>query len=329
MPMSTIFQTSAARPSQNGVTLIELMIAMVIGLIVTLAMVMLFLNNSQNRRELENSAHMLENGRFALNVLRDEIMHAGFFEALAITPFSPPATAAETNEIACEGDIGEWEDSLGLALMGRNGGGFACATFLPDANENTGMLFVQRLSTELVPASGPGVAFVQISYCNADSDPRIVGGGDSTFNLRNLACDDLAETRRLLRRFYFIQVSNGVPALMRHTRDTGATEPLVEGIEEIQFEFGVDSTGDGAPDSFTDSPISEDDWANIVGVRVWLLARSINRTPGYGSSGPQKVFQVGPKLVDPASDAGYDPDFKREVFTSYIEVHNPAARRQR
>lgn len=62
---------------QRGLTLIELMIAMVLGLLVTLAVVNLFLTTRAVYRQNENLARMQESARFAFEFLGRDIREAG------------------------------------------------------------------------------------------------------------------------------------------------------------------------------------------------------------------------------------------------------------
>ena len=68
-------RTYTARPfvprrDQRGLTLIELMVALVLGLLLLTAMVTLFANTSAARRELDRSAELHATGRYALEFLR-------------------------------------------------------------------------------------------------------------------------------------------------------------------------------------------------------------------------------------------------------------------
>ena len=54
---------------------------MLIGLIIIGALVTLFVNTSGNNRELARANSMIENGRFAIKVLEDDLAHAGYWGA--------------------------------------------------------------------------------------------------------------------------------------------------------------------------------------------------------------------------------------------------------
>lgn len=65
--------------SQAGFSLIELMIALTIGLIITIALGNLFLNITRANDELAKANSQIENGRFAIQLLQNDIVHAGFW----------------------------------------------------------------------------------------------------------------------------------------------------------------------------------------------------------------------------------------------------------
>ena len=65
--------------SQQGITLIELMIALVIGLLATGAMLKVYVDSSRLYRFNENLARIQENGRFGLEFIRRDARMAGFW----------------------------------------------------------------------------------------------------------------------------------------------------------------------------------------------------------------------------------------------------------
>jgi type IV pilus assembly protein PilW len=63
---------------QRGLTLIELMVAMLIGLFLTAGMIQLFIGTSRTYRFTEGLSRVQENGRFALDILARDLRMAGF-----------------------------------------------------------------------------------------------------------------------------------------------------------------------------------------------------------------------------------------------------------
>ena len=64
---------------QFGFTLIELMISIVIGLLILLALTTFLVNVSRNNSEMSKTNRIIENGRFALQLLQADISHAGYW----------------------------------------------------------------------------------------------------------------------------------------------------------------------------------------------------------------------------------------------------------
>jgi type IV pilus assembly protein PilW len=101
----------------------------------------------------------------------------------------------------------------------------------------------------------------------------------------------------------------------------------VEGIENMQIDYGFDTTGDGAPDSYAKDALPEADWAtnpahwgNVMAVRLHLLARSNERSAGHKDT---KTYNLG---LDGTTAATND-NFKRRVFSQLVRVVNPSSRR--
>lgn len=82
---------------QCGLSLIELMIAMVLGLLVTLGVVNLFLTTRTVYRQNENLARIQENARFAFEFLGREIREAGGISCGSNLPTANVLNNPETN----------------------------------------------------------------------------------------------------------------------------------------------------------------------------------------------------------------------------------------
>jgi Tfp pilus assembly protein PilW len=66
------------RQSQQGLSLIELMIAITLSILITAAMISLFVNSKQNYRLNENMSRLQENARFAMSFLARDIRMADY-----------------------------------------------------------------------------------------------------------------------------------------------------------------------------------------------------------------------------------------------------------
>lgn len=68
----------------EGFGLIELMVAMAIGLLLTLGILTIYLDMSRSNAELGKTNLQIENGRLAIQMLRDELSHAGFWNGYIV-----------------------------------------------------------------------------------------------------------------------------------------------------------------------------------------------------------------------------------------------------
>jgi type IV pilus assembly protein PilW len=149
------------------------------------------------------------------------------------------------------------------------------------------------------------------------------------FPLKAIKCDaapELAPIRQYVRRIFFVDQNNiagdGIPTLKRVDHGANGTlgtpVALVEGIDDMHFEYAIDNDDNGSADVFKETPAVAE-LPNIVGVRVWLIARAIDRSPGYTDG---KTYQLGTKAAYQPTDG-----FKRHVFNTYVELEHPVARR--
>jgi type IV pilus assembly protein PilW len=100
-----------------------------------------------------------------------------------------------------------------------------------------------------------------------------------------------------------------------------STQELFEGVENMQILYGVDTSGNGVPDSYVPSgnpPLGAADpasnWANIVSVRIAILVRTIDQR---GRDPDMNVYQVNNIAVGPLGD-----NRRRRVFTTTTSVRN-------
>jgi Tfp pilus assembly protein PilW len=67
------------RHDSRGVTLVELMISITISMLVLLALVSLYVNLARANDEMAKTNSLIENGRFALQVMENDLVHAGYW----------------------------------------------------------------------------------------------------------------------------------------------------------------------------------------------------------------------------------------------------------
>ena len=303
----------------SGFTLIELMISITIGLLIMATTSALFVGSSNARRQIELSADVIESGRYGLETLSRQLSQAGFYGTLAV----PTGTTLDP----CAVDPAAWAGSLAIPAMGFNNAQTdpACLNRKP----GTDAIFIQRASTCTIAESGTGCGessanvYLQVSECGSEysAKPFVVARGrDPSFTLQTKACDGTPATkRRLIRRIYFITPSDVLSYVTISPSGVGTPVALVENIEQMQIEYAVDSNDDGTPDSFTPTPA---DWSQVIGVRIWLLARSSETSTNAGNALTLQMSDT--TLTIPVAAA----NFKRRVYSTYIPFMTPKSRRE-
>ncbi len=109
---------------------------------------------------------------------------------------------------------------------------------------------------------------------------------------------------------------DGIPTLVREALqgDDMTAEVLVEGIEDMQVEWGVDGVDDDlAPDYYTADPDSAE-LVDAATARIFLLVRSIRPETGYVND---KTYNLGRKSVAARNDAFY-----RRVYSTTVQLRN-------
>jgi len=93
---------------QQGLTLIELMIAMLLGVFLIGGILQIFISTKQSYRMQENLSRLQENGRYAIDFIARDIRMAGYWGCLS--PSSPDVDIAGTN------DVDNYTDSNGNVI---------------------------------------------------------------------------------------------------------------------------------------------------------------------------------------------------------------------
>lgn len=343
--------------SSIGLSLVELMVSVSIGMVIVAALAVLFANNSRSRNETERAGRRFDNGRYALEVLRGDIQNAGYF-----AEFDPRQIALPTvKPDPCTSDSAGLATALGLHVQGADDVASNALPCLSDLKVETDLILLRRSSgcadgaPDCTSLASGDIAF-QASSCNNATE---LGSATVTdyFALSSSAtdliktkknCTTVADVRRLLVRIYYIASSDkpgdGIPTLKR-AELTGAgwtAVSLVQGIEDMQIEYGLDSNANGtvsvytpSPDAYqgctaTTAPTCVQHWASAITVKVVLLSRNLDRSADHVDT---KTYVLGrnrdgvggasgtDKRVGPLNDS-----YKRSVFQEVIRFENVGGR---
>ena len=347
----------------RGFTLVELMVSITLGLLLLSGLMTVFMASNRAQAELKSASDSTGNGSYAMRMLADDLSAAGFYGQFWALP-EPGGALPDP----CDVTLAALEAGLAFPVQGYNNPVSSPVSCLGnnDYVPGTDVVVVRRAeSAPLAPADVPvtnevylqGLAQVASVQFGAGTVPvgttkNATGATSTLFRKDGLTA---AEIRKYVVNIYFIAPcstpadgstsctgaaddgGNPVPTLKRLelTAVSGATTfrivPLVEGIQALQFDYGVDSApaalngftglpGDGSPDAYVAAPLLAE-WPSVVSVRVSLISRSLSRSPGYTDA---KTYDLGTAgTVGPFNDA-----FRRHLFTSAVRLANISGRRE-
>lgn len=356
---------------QAGLSLIEFMVAIAIGLVIVAAMSLMLVYSMQSRSELEKQSQQLENGRYSMSLLRQDIELAGFWGE-----YQPPPTTVWQTPDPCtnvRANMGfSAADAAGLVNLPVAIQGYTDSEATPSCVFNrkagTDILVVRRLSTSPVriDADGNGVLdgaysgsektyFMQHSDCS-DSPaepvlvfdfeyanfashrvrPVVVGGVSSCKN------GGLQTIRQYVQRIFYVSSCNicspsdGVPTLKMvelaaqsspcsgPTCGQTRTTALAEGIDNLQIEYGVNTTSlYGAPDDYQASPLTTA-WRDVTTVKVFILSRNTTASSDYTDTKTYSLNSAGTALAG----TPFNDNFRRHVYAATVRANNLSGRRQ-
>lgn len=210
----------------------------------------------------------------------------------------------------------------------------------------TDILIIRRQSTD-AGCTATNQPCIQSGSLPGDGNRTItlkVGLPATTFDLERVSGTSYAttEVNRLTTHIYFIapcSYGTGTDGVCQAGDDTTPTLKLLElygdnstgpafrmvnvaeGIEDINYEYGIDNDNDGSPDVFTDAPTTLQ-WLSVVAVRINLLARNIDAT---GGTAEQKTFNLG---TGKASIVPTARQYRRHMYTQTVRVNNPSMRKE-
>ncbi len=333
----------------NGFSLVELMVAIVLGLFIVLGLLSLIVGNSISRTELDKSSRQIENGRFALAQLTEDIEHAGFTgttitRAIAtVTQIAPPLCPATMSGAALGySAAANYVATVPYSLYGTTAA--AAAGCISSHKSGTAIIVISRASTATTNIGGvaANVAYLQASTCATETIPLAVNPGASAaagFPLTQSDCATVAPLRPVIQRVYFVSTCNvcspsdNQPTLKVAEYDEAGAKtitPLVQGIQDLQFDYGIDADNNGSPDSYVAAPLATD-WPNVVTVRIHVLAR--NEDPS-GNWMDTRTYYMGlgegtvPATAVSPCASGFCDKYKRHVYSGVARLYNISGQRE-
>lgn len=335
----------APRREQGGLSLIELMVSMAASLIVLLAIGQMYVGSKASYRITEGLMSLQESGRYGLETIGHAVMmadHWGGVDAAEVS--GSPSVSGVSGSSDCDSS---WVVDLSTPVFGMDGDaavsgvtGFAdCVpgdAYVPYSD----ILVVRYADGQTVDDT------VVSSTTNPDSSNdlfirtatgergSLFLGGVTPASATGIADRDGTDNYRYRVEAFFLRpcsvlngsaCTDGIPTLTRLTYgDAGNVEQqaVVDGVEQIQFQYGIDDTGSGRVSRFV-SASTVPSWTRVVAVRIDMLIRTLNQDVGF--SDPNSTYTLAGGTADNglvyAVPSG-DDRYRRKRVTKVVQIRN-------
>lgn len=285
---------------QAGLSLVELMVAVVLGMLLMLGVTQVFLGSKTTYVSNQELSQIQESGRFALDILTKDIRSADYKGQCLGIPVNHVATNPDVLWPLSAGAVQGWIKGGApalLAISGDKSDGFFVQFAVGGRQEFTGAstntYANPKISWDGGSLSSPlrkdDIAIISdglgcdLFENDADSDDFIERKG--TRNWSHDYVDDF-ELLRLGSLAYYVADDHGTPTLHRASYDYKLqkldTHALVQGVEDMKLEYGV-HIGGVTQYRAADS-VAATDWVNVTAIRITLSL--------VASSGLQKEFST-------------------------------------
>lgn len=337
----------------QGLSLIELMIAMLIGVILMLGLIQIFSASREAYRLSEGAGRVQENGRFAMDYLQRDLRMIGHFGCV-----NDQARMQTPDSLRSHFLPGGPLDFL-VSVRGYDGAPTGI-TLNPAPITGSDTVVLRYLSGGGIPVTAMDVAAGTVTVDSAKwsvltqdgvAAPQLFGVADcayadifataspvaagptitvpSTVDLARYGVDAGGGPAMLHRAeafvYYVANGASGQPSLWRARIGAGGaatSEELVEGIENLQFRFGLDQSADAAaPTGYIATQADATgvgsvvtDWRRVGQVQVGVLAASPERASSEQAAS-------APLLLGQAQTVADDRRY-RHVYESTIALRN-------
>lgn len=335
-----------------GFGLVELMISITLGLVLSTAVIQVFLASNSSSQVQQSLAQVQENARFAMRMISQEVRMSGYMGCTSIgtvTANNIAMPASAVNFAPATAFVGQDNLTSGNALGAVAG---TDSMQIKKASDE----FIRMDSTTVASAGGITINdnslgfasgdYVMVGDClNVDifrvtNTPLATGKGATALNHTSGTKNSSANLGKVYGPDAEIFAFETISYFVRDTgRNNGAGSPinalfvqqivagsggvmsaateLVEGVEDLQLTYGVDTDNDRAVDEYRGAA-AVTDWSTVLSVKMALqMVGSENNVVGRtGSENAQSVVDVDGNLI--ANNDGR----LRQVFTNVFAVRN-------
>jgi len=327
-------KTMAISESAKGFSLIELMVAMVVGLIIVGGAGSIYVASKRSLTETEQIAALSENGRFALQLISNSARHIGFYGGANPADIRPDESLGAVVD-NCSGGAEAYDTANSIfAVRATNTTVLTC---IKDARLGTDVLVIKGVDPSSLWDADPNDPTAerdgdfpaaawnnQETYVISNSESGILmDGADTPPSVAEGEEFALGAAWPYRLQIYYIKEEDGAtPTLSRKILawDGSAmsvqTQDLVQGVENIRFLFGYDSTNNGRVDTLAnlEDVTTANAWDQVISLQAFILLRSDVADPNYDNA---KTYNLGDISIAP------EDNVRRILLHSDIVMRNP------
>src|SRR3569623_2053274 len=308
--------------SQQGWSLVELLVAMTLSLVAIDGAGQIYLSVKRSYDIQTSLARLQDVGRYATDLLTYDIHMAGFWGLAAVNDPLTVVTGGYSGAESCPAGNTDWGSRVTSSsrIFGFNdtnpSSSYACIT----SWERGDVLTVRYADPTILTIPSTATAL----YIRTSLSQAAVSLGPPTSSYASPTAD-----HALVAHAYYIsspaslQISCGasnctLPQLARVTLagncqpNSASARGLGAGVEQLQFQFGVDTDNDGSVNQYLNAN-QVTAWDQVRAVRFWVLARSDCPEAGYVD---RNTYVMGNQSYFPAD--GY----RRALYTSTVALRN-------
>jgi type IV pilus assembly protein PilW len=320
----------------GGWTLVELLVATTLSLLVIAGIGQIYLAAKRSYDIQTNLAQIQDVGRYVTDVLTRDFHMAGYWGLMDINladstpgndgnPGNPPTgDSFLLTEWQAPGGCGgndAWGRMITQKIFGINdGNGIGSYSCIGSDLLRGDILTVRYADTAAVTTPiSPGDTSLYIH--TAPFQGSLVAfdnSGNPVYTDR--VTDTISSTHAVVAHAYYVADPiptdcGDVPVFARKTLDSNRTprkESLVNGVEQLQFQYGVDTDADGSVNRYLNAD-QVTNWHQVRAVRFWALVRSNCPEGGHTDT---TTYQLG-DVTYPTGD-----HYRRALYSSTVALRN-------
>jgi len=277
----------------NGFSLVELLVAMVVGVIIMTGVFSLNAITRKTQKSSEVQMDMVADARFAIEMIAYDLRHAGMWGGTnkdsVIACRAGDTVCAATSDIlpAATNDClaaGNWYNTLSQPVFATNNANPYAGTCIPASEAyqaGTDVLDIRYADSNELPGLAAGETYIRSNFINGKA---FVGTTEPLLPAYDTGDPTDKTTRDYLLHAYSYYISDftdkagdGIPSLRRVALVQGPelqNQNLVSGVVDFQVQFGEDVVGgDQIVDRYV-NPNQVTNWQDIYAAKIWLLMRT-------------------------------------------------------